>query len=231
MAPVTPEAPGFGLVSVHVPKTAGTSFREALHRIHGDALLLDNADRPLAHARWARRSRAIRDALAGAGRELPAACVHGHFLPVKYALARRVRFCTWLRDPVQRIVSRYHHYVRHAEREPHHARWGLVPGLSMEAFVRLPQYRDTYAEYFWMFPLARFDFIGIVEDYEADLVRFCDRFGFAHQGLAGESRNRNPSRPSTAYDVEPALERLIRAFNPRDLAIYQRALDLRARGS
>lgn len=38
MAPVTSEAPGFGLVSVHVPKTAGTSFLAALRRLHGTDL-------------------------------------------------------------------------------------------------------------------------------------------------------------------------------------------------
>ena len=38
------------------------------------------------------------------------ACIHGHFLPVKYriALARRpAHYVTWLRDPVERIASHY----------------------------------------------------------------------------------------------------------------------------
>lgn len=229
MAAVTRRGPGGSLASVHLPKTAGTSFLAALRRLHGTALLLDNRDRPLAHGRWARRTHALRMALACAGKDLPAACVHGHFLPIKYGLARGTRFCTWLRDPVQRVVSRYHHYVRNGEGEAHHARWGLVPGLSLEAFVRLPQYQDTYAEYFWMFRLDRFDFIGIVENYESDALRFCDRFGFPRDAMTDEIRNRNPSRQGDAYQVEPRIERLIRACNPRDLAIYERALELRAR--
>lgn len=217
------------LVSVHVPKTAGTSFRQALLRGYGDGLRVDNADRPLAHPRWQRRMAAAREALAHAGRPLQEACVHGHFLPLKYSLARRVRFAVWLRDPVQRVVSRYHHYQRHGHQEPHHLRWGLVPGLSLEEFVRLPQYRDTYAEYLWGFPLRRFDFIGIVEDYESDLARFARCFGLdAPPGI--ERANSNPERTASAYVLEPRLERLIRACNARDLRIYERACSLNALG-
>ena len=47
--------------------------------------------------------------------------------------------------------------------------------------------------------------------------------------MTDEIRNRNPSRQGDAYQVEPRIERLIRACNPRDLAIYERALELRER--
>lgn len=215
----------WALISVHVPKTAGTSFAEVLRRIYGDSLRVDNADRPLAHARGERRLAALRHACATASRALPEACVHGHFMPLKYAFARRTRFCIWLRDPVQRVVSRYHHYRRHGENEPHHLRWGLVPGLSLEEFVRLPQYRNTYAEYLWAFPLRRFDFVGSVERYEQDMERFVDCFGFARELAAEVRTNCNPERDAgREYRLEPAQERLIRQCNARDLALYEKML-------
>lgn len=221
----TAEARPWTLVSVHLPKTAGTSFAEALQRVHGDGLRLDNADRPLAHARGERRLSALRQACAMAGQVLPDACVHGHFLPLKYALARRTRFCVWLRDPVQRVVSRYHHYRRHGANEPHHRRWGLLPGLTLEQFVVLPQYRNTYAEYLWAFPLRRFDFVGIVECYAQDMARFAACFDLDPGQLQGARANRNPERASEGgYALEPAQERLIRRCNARDLALYERAL-------
>jgi hypothetical protein len=181
---------------------------------------LDNGDAPLSQPRWQRRADALRHALIHAGSVLPDACIHGHFLPLKYALARHTRFAVWLRDPVQRVVSRYQHYLRHGQDEPQHARWGLAPGLSLEQFVRLPQYHNTYAESFWAFALRRFEFIGIVESYDADIARFARIFGF-DLDLRGEPANRNPQRTSAAYVVEPAVERLIRRFNARDLAIYE----------
>lgn len=218
------------LVSVHVPKTAGTSFRQGLQRAFGEGLRLDNDDRPLAHPRWQRRADALRQACVHAGQGLPEACIHGHFLPLKYALARRVRFAVWLRDPVQRVLSRYHHYRRHGQDEPHHARFGLLPGLTLEQFARLPQYQDTCAEYLWCFPLRRFDFVGIVEQYEAEVARFARCFGLEPEPVA-ERANRNPERAGQGYEVEPALERLIRRCNPRDVALYEVAREARARAA
>lgn len=214
------------LVAVHMPKTGGTTFRDALRRAYGDALRLDYDDRPLANGRLARRATALRNAAANAGREAQPGCIYGHYLPLKYATLRQANFCVWLRDPVQRAVSRYHHYQRRVEQETRHARWGLVPGLSLEAFIRLPHYQNTYAEYFWMFPLERFDFIGIVEEYDTELHRFAACFGIDSSVLAGESHNRNPDKAEVYYAVEPSVERLIRACNARDVALYERALQL-----
>lgn len=211
------------LAAVHVPKTAGTTFREALQRVFGDDLRLDYDDRPLAHSRWDRRTTALRHAITSAGKQGVARCVYGHYLPVKYATTRQVRFCVWLRDPVQRVVSRYQHYLRRVQHEAHHARWGLVPGLSLEQFARLPHYQNTYAEYFWLFPLRRFDFIGIVEDYDAELDRFAMRFGIEARLLAGVDHNRNPDKTHASYQVDASDERMIRACNARDVELYARA--------
>jgi hypothetical protein len=219
----------WSLISVHLPKTAGTSFAEVLRRGFGDALRVDNQDRPLSHSRTGRRLAAVAHACQHAGSTVPFACVHGHFLPVKYALARRTRFCIWLRDPIQRVVSRYHHYLRHGQNEPQHLRWGLVPGLSLEQFAALPQYHNTYAEYLWCFPLARFDFVGVVEHYEEDIARFVTRFELPLALDTGVRTNFNPERDAARrYELEPAQERLLRRFNARDLALYEQAMRLRS---
>lgn len=218
------------LAAVHMPKTAGTTFLHVLREAYGDALLLDYEDRPLSHPSWSRRLVAARHAVTHAGRtQRKGQCIYGHYMPLKYSAMRGLSFCTWLRDPVQRVLSRYHHYQRNALNEPHHARWGLVPGLSLEQFVRLPQYRNTYAEYFWMFPLSRFDFIGIVEDFSSELERFARLFEIANTPHI-TSVNRNPDkRAHTAYAVDAGVENLIRTLNARDVEIYARACERRPR--
>lgn len=219
--------PSYALAAVHVPKTAGTSFQAALREYFGQTMRLDYDDKPLSHARWPRRLHAVGHAIRIAGQSLPASCVYGHYLPLKYSSLRGVRFCTWLRDPVQRVISRYHHYRRHVNDEPQHARHGLTPGLTLEQFVRLPQYQDSYAEYFWGFPLGRFDFIGIVEHHAAELERFARVFRI-DVSLVAEPLNRNPETLGQRYEVDAAIESLIRECNPRDVRIYQRALEMRA---
>src|SRR5688572_24160877 len=113
---------------VHIPKTAGTSFRKAMRDHFGKALILDYADRPMKVRTWKRNWRAWLHGYHSSKLELPdEACLFGHYLPLKYwALARRrpPRLGTWLRDPVARLVSHYHLIFER------HRRLGFGPGRN-----------------------------------------------------------------------------------------------------
>lgn len=216
------------LVAVHVPKTAGTSLRGALTGAYGDGLREDYDDRPLTRPRGVRRAKALAHGLLHAGRTMDAACVYGHFLPVKYRWCREVRFALWVRDPVDRVLSRYAHYLRDvAAGDESHAARGLVPGLSLDGFLALTNYRDTLAEYLWGFPLERFEFIGSVADYEEDLRRFSRVF---LDGRTLPVLHENVARTSavTVPAWSEAQRTAVAEANPRDVALHRRALALRA---
>ena len=73
-----------------------------------------------AYSKLRRNLRAAREGLCGRHRQEAAspACIHGHFLPLSYRhLARRadVRFVTWLREPIDRLLSHYHYWRRAAD--------------------------------------------------------------------------------------------------------------------
>ncbi|HEX5756903.1 MAG TPA: hypothetical protein VFY12_11200 [Arenimonas sp.] len=213
--------PTFTLIVPHIPKTAGTSLRLALVEAFGSGLMADYGDRPLQHGPWLRRLRAGLAAVHSLQRRGPD-CIYGHFLPLKYVGLRHARFALWVRDPVQRVVSRYHHYLRaSAAGDVMHRRWGLLPGLSLGEFIELPHYRNTYSEYLWGFPLRRFEFVGAVERFSEDLPRFAERFGIAlPPRLASE--NRNPDRVEPAYDLDPRTQARIRELNAADLRLLDR---------
>lgn len=215
-------------IVVHVPKTAGTSLRGSLREHFGDGLLVDDGDRPLMHARWRRRGAALARGVAHAGRPAPAACVIGHFLAIKYRWARGARFAIWVRDPVARVLSRYGHYQRDvASGDASHAARGLVPGLTLAQFLAIPNYRDTMAEYLWGFPLERFDFIGSVEHFDADLERFSRVW---LQGAAVTPRRANVGRDAReSAEVDSGMASAIRAANARDVLLHDAAMALRRR--
>src|SRR5690606_2764198 len=48
------------LVSLHLPKTAGTSFSDTLRAAHGAGYRDDYADLPMQHGAWTRRRHALR---------------------------------------------------------------------------------------------------------------------------------------------------------------------------
>lgn len=219
------------LILPHVPKTAGTSLRAALTAFYGDRLRLDYADTPLQHSRGYRRGQALANALIRTGRALDADCVYGHFLPIKYLGVRGARFALWIRDPVQRVVSRFHHYQRAcAAGELGHARWGLVPGLTLHQFAALPQYRNTYSEYLWLFPLRRFEFVGEVESLKSDLPRFAGHFGLELPAILPRE-NANPENAASSYALEPALVDHIRTLNQADVRLLDALREIRRRGA
>lgn len=219
------------LISLHMPKTAGTSLAQTLRVAFPDpgACQTEYVDQPMQYSRWCRRLRALRAGLAGRG-ALPdnLTCVHGHFLPVKFRIAagaRAVRYVTWLREPVDRLASHYHYWIRDYDgldpRQPLRNRV-LRERWSFERFALGAELRDLYHEYLWRFDPAGFDFIGITERYDEDLQQMARRF------LGGTavpaSALVNPLRGESGYAISPGLRRRIEAYHARDVALYRRVL-------
>lgn len=103
------------LVSLHLPKTAGTSFGLALAEHFGAAFWPDY-DFPAMQVPRIRRELGTIAAGWRLRAQMPQSvrCVHGHFLPLKYriALGRHADFAVWLREPVDRLLSHYHFWRR-----------------------------------------------------------------------------------------------------------------------
>jgi hypothetical protein len=221
------------LISVHLPKTAGTSFEGALRSHFGEGLRLDYGAKPLHQSRARRRLQAIEGAI-GHGRhglgESGIACVHGHFLPLSYRWIRcagpRI-FVTWLRDPVERLASHYQHW-RRVDRPPDtdllHVRM-LEEDWSFERFALGRELRNIYSEFLWGFPLRSFAFVGISEHYAEDLDDFGRRI--LGSALAYREERRNPAADAGGYAIDSALRRRIEEFHAADLRLYEKALALR----
>lgn len=218
------------LVSVHMAKTAGTSFAAALRAHYGDGLLEDYGMLPINRLRGRREWEALRAGFA-ARQRWPARvrAVHGHFLPVMYRVAlhgRAVDYVTWLRDPVERLVSNYHYWRRqaHGATPEQPLRYRMArEDWSLERFCLGPEFRNLYRQYLWGFDPRRFAFIGITERYEKDLDAFAGSF---LDGAATEARARaNPERDSDQYRIEPSLRARIERYHAADMSLYRWARD------
>lgn len=219
------------LVSVHLPKTAGTSFRAALKAHYGEALLEDYAMLPMQLSRGPREIMALRAAF-NACRQFTAStrAIHGHFLPVKYRVALRRRptaYVTWLRDPVDRLVSHYHYWQRDYAgddpKQPLRNRM-LLERWSLERFCLGAEMRDLYRQYLWSFPPARFAFIGITEHYAQDLDWFARHVLLAPPAQAMHALG-NPNHPTGVYEIDATLRKRIEAHHAGDVALYRQALE------
>ncbi len=230
------------LISIHMPKTAGLSFRATLEEHFGDGFLPDYEDFPLAHPPFERHDLALQYSKGVTGRDLSRVnCIHGHFLPVKYLLladTRPCHFVTWLRNPVERLVSHYHYWQRTYDPASDrtsslHSRV-VEEGWTLEDFCLAPELRNVYTQFLWAFPLQHLDFLGITEHFDEDLRYFSTVF----LGKKAEPRYLNQrelaAEETWMEELSASTRAQIEAYHEEDHVLYREALlmrEQRLRGS
>ena len=215
------------LISVHIPKAAGTAFREILAKRFGERLLLDYKDRPLAPGlHWRRLKQRLNRADACSGIETAYDCVHGHFVADKYdALDKPVRHIAWLRDPVQRTISHYLYWKRMPDLRNPDCRRLIEQNLSLEEFAALPRMRNVTTRFFGGKAPRDFFFLGTVETMAESLARFNRLTGIDVDTMGVQ--NHDDDTTSRA-DISPNERRVIDQLNRSDRALYDDVCELLA---
>ncbi|MBV9993338.1 MAG: sulfotransferase family 2 domain-containing protein [Alphaproteobacteria bacterium] len=197
------------VVFVHIPKTAGSSLRAMLERAARDHTVLRDYGKAkettpelydLVHAKG--DVAAFRETF---GRK-KGILLSGHFPARRYwDFFNAESFVTFLRDPVDRVVSEYNHFVNHH---------GWTRGF--EAFVTAPQYRNAMTRHLAGVDLESFGYIGLMESFESDLPRLCAYLGAE---LPLQRRNRGDY---SELPLPDGHRETIAALNADDAALYER---------
>jgi len=202
------------VISVHIPKTAGTTFRELLANCFGDDLCLF-------YGGWRDRHLAPMVQPPSSLR-----CIHGHFhardFEAPFPDARRI---VWLRDPVERVCSEYEHHCRH--RDPQNPLSTLVGvGAGLLEFAEHREARNTQSRVLQGLAIDDFAFVGISELFDAELARLRIATGI---GLpSGHRVNANPARRTTRYPLAADHYRTVLRLNRDDHELYLAAMDATA---
>ena len=213
-----PEEPLPPLLSIHIPKTAGSTFRTILDELYGESLrpmysLEETAPRLYHTVRLDPQTRSL----------------HGHFqaggFEERLPGAARI---TWLRDPVERIVSSYFQFQRHPEsaRESEFNERLFAERWSLLEFARREEMRRQVRWYLNAVPLDEFLFIGISDRFEESMRLFRYLFRLPPPASGRESHNTNPAKDTARdYPLPRPLRLELEALYDEERHLYQLARD------
>lgn len=166
------------LISIHIPKTAGTSFRNILKSVYGD--------KEVVRFDISMRGMVRMNEMPWEEKKLPPCKVlHGHFSYEALTSKFDVTGCpviTWLRDPVQRVASNYYYLesrlqdILQEEKRNLHILEKIQRSLLEFAHAEINRNRQ------WKFlkgiPIQKLTFVGLVEHFEYDLPRLAKTLGW-----------------------------------------------------
>ncbi len=217
------------LISLHLPKTAGASFAKTLQDWFGSALLMDYDDIPLNTPVFQRKRMALNAAIQTADNVdnySAVECIHGHFLAVKYGLLaerRNVTFVTWMRDPVERVLS--HYYFLMENRDPNafgvFHRKVFEEKWSVERFCLSMEMKNVYCQFLWSFPLCNFSFVGVTENYSEDVSYFSRKYLGQSVNIFEENVREKVGKK---YTISDSFRRALQDFHSEDIALYKKVL-------
>lgn len=194
---------------IHIPKTAGTSFRKAAENYWGNARILKNYGKNSSETSMPIRGLSNDPyELKMVAESTSAAMYTGHIHAKScFHLFPAQQFVSFIRNPELQVLSHY----RHAKR------WNGFEG-SLEAFVLNRGVQNIQSKYLaGIFP-ELMGLIGITELYEQSLELFNHRYGVQLEGLEENKNNFHLG------EVSKEVLALIRQHNQQDGTLYESSL-------
>jgi hypothetical protein len=225
-------APNIQLLSFHIFKTAGTSFRNTLCDVYGNESVI-RFDIPTLTKKITINETPINDY------NLPLApsirVLHGHFSYhdlrtfVHYP-SQQTKKITWLRHPVERVISHYYYlHERFRAFLPVHQHKLLVPlQRSLLEYAQQPVNRNVMTHFLDGLTLQQLDFVGITEHYQTDLTRLAQTLGWNTDGWEAYHHNATETKQNPNHRlVNDDTWAQIAELNQLDLELYHQALTIR----
>lgn len=220
------------LLSIHISKTAGNSFREALMQSYGaERVLRDYGDWVGFDEPFANRRREQRHAAMRAKRDDLLErydVIHGHFVADKYlGLFPGAEFISFFREPCQQMVSHWRYQsaltvrVSDVNKEEHaEVRYWreLVP--TLEEYIKWPFYRNHQSQFLGTLSVEDLAFVGLYEEYGKTLEHFKARFG---RDLGPPHYATVTKREAPPFEISDDVRRLVEKYHPADFELYARA--------
>lgn len=200
------------VISIHIPKCGGTSFRTVLKRLYSDRLWLNYGE---VFAQYQARNELV---------PKQTACIHGHFLADAFdGVFPNSELVTWVRHPVQRVASRYYHLLRSPDMRDTCCLELHRRGLTLIEFAELDWMQNEMTRYLSGKTRQDFSFIGVSERFSESLKIFGEYMAVSLD-IPPPMENVNPTRIRANYELTRRTHDRLLELNTRDMALYQESL-------
>ena len=206
---------------VHIPKTAGISFRDNLQRFY-------NSSRSL-HIYLPKnlKDKNINDY----------DLVTGHITPLKSDISENRIIVTWIRNPVDRLMSQffYQKYYQETNSDSLTRYSGYPKEIDnfLHEFLKYALDEENrnmiYVDYFTEINIFDYNFIGITENFSKDQFTFFKTF-FNSEVSEVYFTNYNSminKDKNNSYFIDKGVRNEIERFHDKDMDLYHSILDLR----
>jgi hypothetical protein len=212
------------LVSIHIPKTAGTSFRHTLCKIYGKKHVLrldikENGDVFFNEKRQEKH-------------EIPPhiKVIHGHFsyrnLITTFPIVKGIKVITWFREPGERVISNYHYlssiWKQVLQEKPHLEMAMMNLHRSLLEYAADENNQNKISRFLDGIKLEDLFFIGLVSQYEKDMDLLAEQLNW--KAYHSFNFNKTENKKRVKYDV--TLDR-IKQLNKADYEVYELAKKIR----
>lgn len=212
------------ILSIHVPKAAGNSFRQALADAFGERFMKDYGDWAGFNEPQANERRKLREEAMRARRDELAASydiIHGHFIADKYkGLFQPEQYIAFFRDPYQQAQAHYYFLERNPQRDHPEEKIFHANKMSLEDYLAWDAFRDHQSQFLGSLSVDDLAFVGLSEEYEKSLRMFKDVFGVD----LGKPMFLNVNESNKeGYPVTPEIRALVQKYRAADVELYEKA--------
>lgn len=202
---------------IHIPKTAGTSFRKSAENYFGsNNTFYDYGEGVKDTSSLVKKyTYELNDryALFLKLESKPQNLLSGHFPLNKYLHIYNLKnIMCFVREPAQQIRSHFEHFVR-----------GHGYKKTFIEFIKEQRFINFQSKYLRGVPLEAIGFIGLTERYDESLEMLNDEYGFS---IPSVHMNQNKNKNTGFYEFSNEELDLIKELNQDDYALYNQAKKL-----
>lgn len=222
------------LISIHIPKTGGTSFYQTLESAYPSSMSINYKRQHIDRAKkWGKINFSKLPSFSENIR-----VIHGHFSFSEVASLYRpsqTKVLTWLRDPIDRVVSDYRFFMKNLKNphlsdvpnflETHYPEIKHRENETLLEYAFAKNNRNVIHKFLKGIPLEDLFFIGFLETFEEDIQTLKKHLHWTELEIPYLNKSSSTVIPKLSLDTSALA--MLKNWNYLDVALYEKALALR----